>query len=138
MDQYNPLDKRNLGRSVAEALLESKLVALPAPGSREGFVGTGVYAIYYLGTHSPYPPYQRLADYNNQSDELIPIYVGKAIPRGARTAGVGLDAPVGTVLFSRLQEHAESIRDAVNLIQTTSVVDTCRLMTFGFRLVSRY
>lgn len=115
MDQYNPLDKRNLGRSVAEALLERELVPLPAPGSREGFLGAGVYAIYYFGSSLPYPPYQRLADYNNQSDELIPIYVGKAIPRGARTAGVGLDAPVGTVLFSRLQEHAESIRDAVNL-----------------------
>lgn len=116
MDPYNPLDKRNLGRSVAEALLESDLVSLPASESRESFVGAGVYAIYYFGERSPYPPYQRLADHNNQTaNELIPIYVGKAIPRGARTAGVGIDAPVGTVLFGRLQEHGESIVDAVNL-----------------------
>ncbi len=115
MDQYNPLDKRNLGRSVAEALLERELVPLPDPGSRHGFVGAGVYAIYYFGTHSPYPPYQRLAEHNQQADELIPIYVGKAIPRGARTAGVGLNVPVGTVLFGRLREHAESIDDAINL-----------------------
>lgn len=115
MDQYNPLDKRNLGRSVAEALLERELVPLPAPGSRQGFAGAGVYAIYYFGAHGPYPPYQRLAEHNSGVDELFPIYVGKAIPRGARTAGVGLDAPVGTVLFRRLQEHAESIQNAVNL-----------------------
>src|SRR5680860_407288 len=116
VDQYNPLDKRNLGRSVAEALLERELVPIPDPGSRDGFIGAGVYAIYYFGTHTPYPPYQRLVEDNQQAGELIPIYVGKAIPRGARTAGVGLDAPVGTVLFSRLQEHAESIADAVNLV----------------------
>lgn len=115
MDQYNPLDKRNLGQSVAEALLQRELVSLPDPGSRNGFAGAGVYAIYYFGTHTPYPPYQRLAEHNRQDGELIPIYVGKAIPRGARTAGVGVDAPVGTVLFGRLQEHAESIEDAVNL-----------------------
>lgn len=115
MDQYNPLDKRNLGQSVAEALLQRDLVSLPGPGAREGFAGAGVYAIYYLGLSNLYPPYRRLAERNQQSDQLIPIYVGKAIPRGARTAGVGLDAPVGTVLFSRLREHAESIDDAVNL-----------------------
>lgn len=115
MNPYNPLDKRNLGRSVAEALLERDLVALPTPGSREGFMGAGVYAIYYFGSHAPYPPYRRLAEHNMDADELIPIYLGKAIPRGGRTAGVGLDAPVGPVLFSRLQEHAESIQNASNL-----------------------
>lgn len=115
MDQYNPLDKRNLGQSVAEALLQRELVDLPEPGSRSGFVGAGVYAIYYLGLSSPYLPCRRLAEHNRQANELIPIYVGKAIPRGARTAGVGLDAPVGTVLFSRMQEHAGSIDDAIDL-----------------------
>lgn len=115
MDQYNPLDKRNLGQSVADALLERELELLPTPGSSEAFIGAGVYAIYYFGTQALYAPYQKLAEQNNRGDELIPIYVGKAIPRGARTAGVGLDISVGTVLFSRLQEHAESIHDSVNL-----------------------
>lgn len=114
MDPYNPLDKRNLGRSVAEALLEGELVPLPTSGD-PAFTGAGVYAIYYFGVHLPYPPYQRLADHNRTSSEPVPIYVGKAIPRGARTAGVGLDANPGTALFGRLQEHGESIESANNL-----------------------
>lgn len=115
MEPYNPLDKRNLGKSVAEALLDQQLVDLPMPGMREGFVGAGVYAIYYFGEHAPYPPYRLLAERNRNAEDVSPIYVGKAIPAGARKAGVGLDVPVGTVLFNRLREHAESIRDAMNL-----------------------
>jgi hypothetical protein len=115
VDQYNPLDKRNLGKSVAEALLDRALVPLPTLGRGKGFPGAGVYAIYYFGLSLPYPPYQPLADHNNRSEDLTPIYVGKAIPRGARTAGVGVDTPTGTALFSRLQKHAESITNANNL-----------------------
>lgn len=44
-----------------------------------------------------------------------PIYVGKAVPAGARKGGFGLDVAPGTVLFSRLAEHADSIRQAENL-----------------------
>lgn len=115
MDQYNPLDKQNLGRSVAEALLESDLVALPTPGSRDSFTGAGVYAIYTFGAHAHFPPYRPLANHNKHANPLVPIYVGKAIPAGARRAGVGLDTEPGTVLFNRLREHAKSIHDATNL-----------------------
>lgn len=44
-----------------------------------------------------------------------PIYVGKAVPAGARKGGFGLGLSPGTVLFKRLEEHAESIRQATNL-----------------------
>lgn len=43
---YNPLDKRNLGVSVADALLERPILPLPPADS---FVGAGIYAIYYVG-----------------------------------------------------------------------------------------
>lgn len=43
---YNPLDKKNLGASVAEALLERTVHPL---GKLEVFVGAGIYAIYYTG-----------------------------------------------------------------------------------------
>jgi hypothetical protein len=115
VDPFNPLDKRNLGRSVADALLGQELQMLPDPGQRGGFVGAGVYAIYYFGRNRPYPAYQRIAELNSTDEDIVPIYVGKAVPRGARRAGVGVDAPVGTVLFSRIQEHAESINLASNL-----------------------
>jgi len=44
--QYNPLDKRNLAKSVADALLQQTLGPLPP---QERFLGAGIYAIYYAG-----------------------------------------------------------------------------------------
>jgi hypothetical protein len=79
------------------------------------FVGAGVYAIYYGGLHQPYPPYEPIATHNQEPELTVPIYVGKAVPAGARTGGFGLDAPPGNVLHDRLRQHAESINQARNL-----------------------
>jgi hypothetical protein len=106
---YNPLDKHNLGTSVADALLESQ--ALPL-GSIEPFPGAGIYAIYYTGTFEAYAP---LADLNRDGTFRVPIYVGKAVPPGARKGNFGLDVEPGPALFNRLKEHAESIKEASNL-----------------------
>jgi len=106
---YNPLDKKNLGISVADALLARSADPMPPT---ESFLGAGVYAIYYLGD---FPPYAPIAEKNRDDRFELPIYVGKAIPAGARKGGLGLDAPPGTVLYGRLAEHAESIRAADNL-----------------------
>ena len=48
---YNPLDKINLGGSVADAMLES--VAHPL-SELEPFNGAGIYAIYYTGDFEAY------------------------------------------------------------------------------------
>lgn len=114
MQPYNPLDKRNLGQSVTEALLQRPFTSLPAPKSRSGFTGAGVYAIYYLGKEKPFAAYEALVT-GAPEEATTPIYVGKAIPAGARTAGVGIGIEPGTVLFSRLREHATSIASADNL-----------------------
>ncbi len=105
---YNPLDKKNLGTSVADALLTRPVSALPP----EKFDGAGVYAIYYTGD---FPAYAPIAAANRDGKFVRPIYVGKAIPAGARKGGIGLDADPGTVLHGRLSEHAESIRQAAGL-----------------------
>jgi hypothetical protein len=105
---YNPLDKRNLGHSVAEALLERPVDPLPP----DPFDGAGIYAIYYAGDFAPYRP---IAEQNLRDRFMGPIYVGKAVPEGARKGGFGLDAPAGNVLFKRLREHAKSIEEARNL-----------------------
>ena len=105
---YNPLDKKNLAESVAEALLEREPVPLP-PAS---FVGAGVYAIYYTGI---FPPYEAIASNNRQGQFLQPIYVGKAVPRGRRKGGFGSEAGPGRVLASRLKKHASSIEESRNL-----------------------
>lgn len=114
---YNPLDKTNLGRSVADALLLMAPRPLPDPDASrtDGFIGAGVYAIYYIGMHRPFPAYEPIANQNRNHRFEQPIYVGKAVPRGARKAGIGLGLNPGYALYDRLKEHAESIDQAINL-----------------------
>lgn len=106
---YNPLDKKNLGISVADALLARPVVPLPPP---DKFMGAGIYAIYYMGK---FAPYEKVSKGNRDDRFAMPIYVGKAVPAGARKGGFGFDADPGTVLHRRLAEHAESITQAGNL-----------------------
>ncbi len=107
---YNPLDKHNLGASVAEALLGRK----PHPlGGLPTFHGAGIYAIYYEGD---FAPYRALSSRNIESpnDPIAPIYVGKAIPAGGRKGGQA-DNGRTKALWSRLNEHAESVAATSNL-----------------------
>ena len=106
---FNPLDKTNLGESVAEALLERPIVSLPPPTA---FEGAGIYAIYYFGQ---FPIYEQLRRKNADDKWAAPIYVGKAVPPGARKGGYGLGDDPGEALFKRLKEHAETISQAANL-----------------------
>jgi hypothetical protein len=39
---YNPLDKKNLGISVADAMLSRPVTSLPP---KEGFIAAGIYAL---------------------------------------------------------------------------------------------
>ncbi len=94
-EPYNPLHKLHLGESVAKALLARPVVALPPP---EAFTGAGVYALYYSGD---FPAYKRIAAQNADDQWAAPIYVGKAVPAGARKGGYGLgEAPGESLLIS--------------------------------------
>ena len=105
---YNPLDTKHLGASVANALLGRNPVALPTPTFR----GAGIYAIYYTG---PFELYKVIAQANRRDNCSIPVYVGKAIPAGARKGAQRPRTIPGNVLASRLSEHARSIDQASNL-----------------------
>lgn len=106
---YNPLDKKRLGESVARALLAQRICPL-APA--DSFIGAGIYAIYYVG---PFSAYRKVALRNRADKFEAPIYVGKAVPAGARKGGLGIDAVTGAVLHRRLVEHAETIKAAPSL-----------------------
>lgn len=106
---YNPLAKHNLGVSVADALIESPVHKLPP---EKPFIGAGIYAIYYVGA---FPAYKTISVRNRNERFEVPIYVGKAVPAGARKGGFGLDVPAGTVLYNRLKEHADTVASAPNL-----------------------
>lgn len=105
---FNPLDKKHLGQSVAQAMLRQEPRRLAELGA---FEGAGIYAIYYCGG---FEAYEEIARRNKDGRFTAPIYVGKAVPKGARKGG-DLDADPGKVLFQRLKEHKESINAAENL-----------------------
>lgn len=106
---YNPLDKKNLGISVADALLERCPGTLPPA---DPIVGAGIYAIYYVGDS---PEYDHIAKANRDEHYDAPIYVGKAVPAGARKGGALFGASQTRALYNRLREHADSIEQATNL-----------------------
>ena len=106
---FNPLERKHLGASVAQAMLTQvplRLVDLPR------FHGAGIYAIYYVGD---FPPYAALAAANRDDQFNLPIYVGKAVPEGARMGGGSGEA--GFDLSKRLRDHAKSVTQATNLME---------------------
>lgn len=105
---FNPLDKRNLGESVGQAMLRQPVVPMV---DLERFEGAGIYAIYYRGG---FPAYEALAKQNQVEEFDAPIYVGKAVPSGARKGG-DLEASPGKVLYARLMQHKRSLEEASNL-----------------------
>jgi len=118
-EPFNPLHKKHLGLSVAEALLARPVEELPP---EKPFEGAGIYAIYYSGDFSAYVP---IANENKNGKFSRPIYVGKAVPKGARKGGFGLDASPGAVLYNRLRHHARSI----GLTQNLKLIDfRCRYL----------
>ena len=111
MEPYNPLEKKNLGKSVVDFLLKQKAVPLGGVGR---FTGAGVYAIYYNGN---FDAYTDLARWNQNSDEMnLPIYIGKAVPSGGRKGNIDPNCSAsGTALYGRIDEHFKSIEQAINL-----------------------
>jgi len=76
---------------------------LPLP---ETFLGTGVYALYYIGQNPLYRKYAEL----NRLAYSYPIYVGKAVPKGWRQSRISdsvLNQSHG--LHNRLREHSRNI-----------------------------
>jgi Eco29kI-like restriction endonuclease len=101
-EEYNPLDYENLTRNCVQELMTRGPFTLPV----DRFSGSGVYALFYTGELEFYAPLRSL-------DAVVPIYVGKAVPPGARK---GLATAGGSFsLFGRLAEHFRSIESASNL-----------------------
>jgi len=103
MRPYDPLDYGNLAKSVVQALLGGPEEPLPPT---QPFEGSGVYAIYY---HGGFRAYSLLVS----MDTPPPIYVGMAVPTGARKGGHVPSA--GRELFQRLKQHSKSIEQSENL-----------------------
>lgn len=108
IEPYNPLDKKNIGNSIANELMNHDVQKMPP----EPFIGAGVYAIFYIGSNEIY---KELAEFNKEHNCACPIYVGKAVPQGARKGGVGIGENQGPALQKRLGDHTKSINEAIDL-----------------------
>jgi Eco29kI restriction endonuclease len=109
MAPYNPLDKINLARSIEGEILNQDCAPLSAA---DHVVGSGVYVIYYRGA---FPAYSALSAANQEMCR-VPIYVGKAIPKGGRKGGISaISMATGNALASRLRKHAATVRSTSNL-----------------------
>jgi len=85
------------------------VLKLPPPVK---FYGTGVYVIYYIGKSDLY----KLLSQRNRIEFSLPIYVGKAVPRGWHQARIETNSDKKSYeLHGRLREHSRSIQHAKNL-----------------------
>lgn len=109
-DVYNPLEKINLARSIEQELLARPLTSL---SDLDDIKGAGVYVIYYVGG---FPAYGPNAGIDPADPAALPIYIGKAIPKGGRKGGVSEKTSAqGNALRDRLKQHAASIDECANL-----------------------
>ncbi len=94
---------------------------LPLP---EIFLGTGVYALYYIGQN---PLYRKYAELNRLAYNY-PIYVGKAVPKGWRQSRIS-DSVLNQSheLHNRLREHSRNITVGAGLSLEEFM---CRLVIF--------
>ncbi|HET6516514.1 MAG TPA: Eco29kI family restriction endonuclease [Thermodesulfovibrionales bacterium] len=107
---------RAIVNDAIDFLNQTPAYQLPPPNP---FVGTGVYSIYYIGS---FDLYKKIACVNI-TECTQPIYVGKAVPKGWRTARTESEADA--TLNQRLHEHARSIKHAAGLDVTDF---KCRFM----------
>ncbi len=111
---YDPLDYENLTINLVRELMSREATDLPLA---ERFGGPGVYALFYDGDYAPYAALR-------SSGTRHPIYVGKAVPPGARKGGREPDV-AAPALYGRLRQHTRSLEAAVNLRLTDF---TCRYL----------
>jgi hypothetical protein len=104
-EEYNPLDYANLTKNCVQELMSRGPSGLPL---HVVFPGAGVYALFYTGNLDLYAPIK-------SPDAKRPIYVGKAVPPGARKGTAASARSVGRPLCARIAEHVSSIQAAQNL-----------------------
>jgi hypothetical protein len=117
-------------QSVLEDALQffSHTPVYPLPPT-DGFIGPGVYGIYYLGDFPPYGPLSRI----NKPVCTQPIYVGKAVPKGWRT---GRSSQVMRKdLHGRLAQHARSISQTEEYASRTRLSQYIKLVDFRCRFM---
>jgi hypothetical protein len=94
---------------VADALSHFVKAPVDTLPPSERFSCGGVYALYYQGDFGLYSE----LSIDEIGENSRPIYIGKAVPSGWRTARIS--ASQGQQLFNRIKEHYRNINSATNL-----------------------
>lgn len=109
IDPYNPLDLEALGLSLIRELERRPSEPL---SDLTSFAGSGIYALYYIGARDPYA---EIGAFNVQHKCALPIYIGRAKEPGARQGLNPFEPVTQPLLWSRINQHRRSIKDARNL-----------------------
>jgi hypothetical protein len=101
---FHSVELQDIVEKAIRFFIQTPVQSLPPPAS---FTGAGVYGLYYAGGFDLYAPLGNPACTH-------PVYIGKAVPPGWRTAR----APETKTpdLYRRLCEHARSIDLTASLI----------------------
>jgi hypothetical protein len=100
---YTSLDFDEIIKDTIRFFNETPVYILPPPMK---FQGTGVYAVYSIGKVGIYKKFHEI----NRTSFDIPIYIGKAVPRGWRQSRASSSTNIISYeLHSRLSEHSKSI-----------------------------
>ena len=116
---FNPTDPDTFAEAIGNKLMVQDERALTELDSVR-FYGSGLYALYYKGNFDAYAPIRGTA---------TPIYVGKADPpKGAKTP-----REQGDKLWSRVKEHAGSIKEVEDYCLKAEIKGNLKLADFSFR-----
>lgn len=110
MKPFDPLSYENLGKSIVNALQETRRIPLE---DLKTFDGVGIYALFYTGTFEAYQPLVN----SLLTGREVAIYVGKAEADKTRKSTSIFDPNIefGPKLYKRVMDHKKSIEQAVNL-----------------------
>ena len=106
---FNPLDTENIAKSICSELASG--IAIPLSAGLER-MGSGIYALYYIGD---FEPYRQISCMNRSEQFLRPIYIGKAVPRGARKGYAHGAKCLDNALSRRLSNHYQTLEQVENL-----------------------
>ena len=124
---YDPLTYENLMLGLTMRFEQQSTVDLDSESAVASIQGPGIYALHYRGD---------LGLYGSIADGRRPIYVGKAVPPGARKGGtLNQDAPA---LRGRIREHLRSIQYADNLNSQDFAVRFLAVVPVWITLAERF
>ena len=124
---YDPLTYENLMLGLTMRFEQQPTVDLDSASAIASIQGPGIYALHYCGD---------LSFYRSIGDGRSPIYVGKAVPPGARKGGtLNHDAPA---LRGRIKEHLRSIQDVDNLDSGDFTVRVLAVVPVWITLAERF